>query len=168
LVRRSFSERVGGLLSYTLSRSVREAHFVTLEGEDVTDTVPSDFDRTHVLNAVVSVLLGRGWRAGGRFVYYTGVPYSKLEGNVPVPPYHGFRDPPFYRIDVRLEKRWRLGQAASVALVFEGQNVTLSEEPNALGMDCTGVLTAEGSTTECERGTIGPITIPSIGVEANF
>lgn len=168
LLRRSFSERVSGLVAYTLSRSVREARFVTLDGNEVTDTVPSEFDRTHVLNAVLSVDLGRHWRAGSRFVLYSGVPYSALSGSVPVPPYHAYRDPLFYRVDVRLEKRWHFEHGRSVAFVVEGQNVTLSKESNTLGMDCQGTISPEGYTTECKRGTVGPITLPSLGVEGNF
>ncbi|HEY6723567.1 MAG TPA: TonB family protein [Polyangiaceae bacterium] len=171
LLRRSFSERVSGLISYTLSRSVREAHFLTLDGGQVTATVPSEFDRTHVLNAILSVDLGRHWRAGSRFVLYSGVPYSALSGSVPVPPYHAYRDPTFYRVDVRLEKRWLFERGRSVAFVVEGQNVTLRKEANTLGMDCRGTISRgppETYTTECERGTVGPITLPSIGVEGNF
>jgi hypothetical protein len=168
LVRRSLSERLSGLLSYTLSRSVREAHFLTLAGGDVVATVPSEFDRTHVLNAIFAYDLGRRWRAGARFVVYSGAPYSALSGNLPVPPYNSRRDPPFFRLDVRLEKRWLLGQDRFIAFVLEGQNVTLSQESNTLGKDCTGRMTPGTYTTECDRGKIGPITIPSIGVEAFF
>lgn len=168
LLRRSFTERVSGLFSYTLSRSVRTAHFLTPDGGDAVATVPSEFDRTHALNTILSVDLGRHWKAGGRFVFYTGVPYSKLAGNVPVPPYNHYRDPAFYRVDVRLEKRWHFDGGGSIAFVVEGQNVTLSKEANTLGMDCRGTLTAEEYTTTCERGTVGPITLPSVGVEGNF
>ncbi|HEX6272454.1 MAG TPA: TonB-dependent receptor [Polyangiaceae bacterium] len=168
LVRRSFTERLSGLLSYTLSRSVREGHFLTLDGSEATHTVPSDFDRTHVLNAVLAYHLGRHWRTGGRFVFYTGVPYSRLTGSVPAPPYNAFRDPAFYRVDVRLEKRWPLAYGRSIAFVFEAINVTLQKEANTLGMDCRGDLTPDGYTTECVRGEVGPLTIPSVGVEAVF
>lgn len=168
LLRRSLGARVGGLLSYTLSRTVRESHFVTLDGGDAVATIPSEFDRTHVLNAVLTGDLGRRWRLGGRFVFYSGVPYSELSGNVPVPPYHGKRDPPHYRLDFRLEKRWLLQHARAIALVLEVQNATLNQEPNTLGMDCIGDIGMDEYTTRCERGKVGPITLPSIGVEASF
>jgi hypothetical protein len=164
LVRRSLSERLTGWLSYTLSRSVRESHFLTLDGGDAVATVPSDFDRTHVLNAILAYDFGRRWRAGGRFVFYTGVPYSELAGNVPAPPYNSRRDPPFFRVDVRLEKRWVFAGARSIAFVFEG----LSRDSNTLGMDCRGDMTPEGTTTQCQRGKFGPLVIPSLGVEAFF
>ena len=98
----------------------------------------SEFDRTHVLNTSLSYLLGRGWRAGGRFVFYTGTPYSAREGSWPVPPYNAYRTPAFFRVDVRLEKRWRLGETGSLAFVLEGLNVTLSKEVTGLGLDCNG------------------------------
>jgi len=168
LVRRPLSKRLSGWLSYALSRSTREAHFVTAEGGDAVATVPSEFDRTHVLNAILAYDLGRRWRAGTRFVFYTGAPFSALSGNVPIPPYNDQRDPPFFRLDLRLEKRWPLGESGSIAFVFEGENVTLSKETSGLGISCTGIETAAGGSNTCKRATLGPITIPSVGVEAFF
>ena len=168
LLRRPLSKRLSGLLSYTLSRSTRETRFVRLDGDTALATVPSEFDRTHVLNAILAYDLGRRWRVGSRFVLYSGAPYSRLAGNVPVPPYNSLRDPPFIRLDLRIEKRWRLGEDGSIAFVFEGQNLTLSKERTALGTDCVSELGPEGGTTDCKRAEIGPITIPSLGVEAFF
>jgi hypothetical protein len=167
LVRRPLSKRLHGLLSYTLSRSTREAHFITLAGGDDVATVPSEGDRRHVLNAVVGYDLGRRWRAGARSVFFTGTPYSNMDGTVPVPPYNGLRQPAFFRADIRLEKRWSLGKSGSIAFVLEGQNVTLSKE-KATGLDCRSEASPEMVTTNCTRGEIGPITIPSVGVEAFF
>jgi hypothetical protein len=167
-LQRSLSKRLGGWISYTLSRSVREARFLDFEGNEHLATVPSEFDRTHVLNAVVAYDLGRKWRLGTRFVLYSGAPYSKLSGSLPVPPYNSERDPPFFRADVRLEKRWRLGESAFLMFVFEVQNATLSREPNALGLDCEGNIEGDVSTTTCERRLVGPITLPSVGLEAIF
>ena len=95
--------------------------------------------------------LGRHWRLGGRLVFYTGVPKSNdVRGaSAPPPEAHPARDPAFYRIDARLEKRWQLAKKAWISLVVEGLNVTLSKE-------------TFGSSQ------IGPVTIPSIGVEAGF
>jgi hypothetical protein len=168
LVRRPLSKRLAGWLSYTLSRSTREAHFATLSGDIAAANVASEFDRTHILNAILAYDLGLGWRAGGRFVFYTGSPYSDLSGNVPVPPYNNHRGPSFFRLDLRLEKRWSLGKDRSVAFVLEGLNVTLSREVIALGLQCMGDMTPQGGTTQCEHGLFGPITIPSVGVEAFF
>lgn len=169
MVRRPLSKRLSGWLSYTLSRSTREARYPRLDGSANLVTVPSEFDRTHVLNAILAYDFGRRWRAGSRFVFYTGQPYSKLAGSVPTPPYNAFRTPAFFRVDVRLEKRWPLGsKGGSIAFVFEAQNVTLSKETSTLGLDCEGELNDTMGTNNCKIATFGPITIPSIGVEAFF
>lgn len=166
LVRRSLSRRLGGWLSYTLSRSRRVAHFLTATGGDARAIVASEGDRTHVLNAILAYDLGRRWRVGGRFLAYSGSPYSKLDGTVPLPPYNDQRYPPFFRFDVRVEKRWPVGEKGAIAFVFEAQNVTLSKEVH--GLDCRGELGPTGETTVCTPATTGPITLPSVGVEAFF
>ena len=168
LLRRSFSKRLSGWLSYTLSRSTRDEHFLTPTGGNATATVAADYDRTHVLNAILAYDLGRHWKAGARFVFMTGTPYSNLAGNVPVLPYNSQRDPAFYRVDVRLEKRWLLGKNRYIAFVVEGQNVTLSKETVPFGTDCQSQGSPQGGTTQCSQPTIGPLTIPSIGVEGGF
>jgi hypothetical protein len=168
MLRRAVTQRLSGWLSYALSRSTRQAHFPTLGARDAVATVPSEFDRTHVLNAALSYDLGAGWRAGGRFVFFSGAPYSALAGSLPVPPYHDRRTPAFFRLDLRLEKRWTLGRDSFIALVIEGQNVTLSKERNPLGRDCDGEFGPQGGTTTCQVSKVGPITIPSLGVEAVF
>jgi TonB family protein len=169
LLRRAFTKKLSGWLSYTLSRTLQQSRFITPRGTQDIATVPSEFDRTHVLNAVLGYDLGRRWHFGSRFVFYTGTPYSKLDGSIPVPPYRAYRGDPFYRVDVRLEKRWRVGQSGSVALVLEGLNVTLQKEVTNLGQECEGrSAPGEGETTYCEPSEIGPLTIPSIGLEAFF
>ena len=168
LLRRAFSKRWSGWLSYTLSRATRETHFVTAAGGDAVATVPSEGDRTHVLNALLSYDPGRRWRLGTRFVFFTGQPYSKLDGSVPIPPYNNQRFPPFYRVDVRIEKRWPLGPNGAIALVFEGQNVTLSKQGFTGAIDCNTDATPDGATTTCSHGMVGPITIPSVGLEVFF
>lgn len=165
LARRPLSKRLSGWLSYTLSRSTRDARFLTADGGVVSATVPSDADRTHVLNAVLALELGARWRVGGRGLFYSGSPYSRLEGVIPVPPYNAYRTPSFFRLDVRLEKRWRLGNSGSLAFVVEGQNVTLSTEYSGQALNC---MDSPGVATSCKLGKIGPITLPSIGLEAFF
>lgn len=168
LLRRPLTERLHGQLSYTLSRSTRKAHFVTADGGIAAATVPSESDRTHVLSAALGFDFGRGWRAGSRLVFYTGSPYSALEGNVPVPPYNDRRTPAFFRLDARLEKRWSFGADRAIALIVEGQNVTLNKETIGFGLDCMGERTPAGGTNRCKLPKFGPLTIPSVGVEAIF
>jgi hypothetical protein len=141
-IKRKLTARLGGYLSYTLSRSTR-----TVDGA----TFPSAFDRTHVASAAVAYDLGRNWRFGTRFVFYTGVPKQQPTNGITntTPAESPERDPAFYRIDVWLEKRWQLSQTSWVSLVFEMLNATLHKE-------------TFGNTE------IGPVSIPSIGLEAGF
>ncbi len=140
-VHRRLTKRLGGYLSYTLSRSTR-----TIDGY----TFPSSVDRTHVASAAVAYDLGRHWRAGSRVVFYTGAPKSPDGSDLLRAPLSDpARDPPFYRLDLRLEKRWQIRPRAWLSFVFEVLNATLSKE-------------TFGSTS------IGPVTIPSVGLEAGF
>lgn len=169
LVRRPLSKRLTGWLSYTLSRSTREAHYLTASGSEATATIVGDYDRTHVLNVLGAYDLGRRWRFGARFMLYTGSPYSdnypQGQGS-PLPPLNDQRYPPFYRVDVRLEKRWSLGKERSIAFVAEVQNVTLSKEAGAY--NCSGSQIGSTNSTTCGVTYLGPITLPSVGVEAFF
>lgn len=142
-LKRKLTSRLGGFLSYTLSRSTRTFG---------AGSFLSSFDRTHVANAAAAYDLGKGWRAGARLVFYTGVP------KVAVPTDPSTRLPPFFRVDFRFEKRWRLGQKAWIAVVAEWMNATLSTE--AISSRCT--------LRGCEAQTVGPVTIPSLGVEGAF
>jgi hypothetical protein len=141
-LRRRLTKRIGGYVSYTLSRSTRSVgreHFL------------STFDRTHVANAALALDLGRNWRIGSRFTIYTGTPLVPFGGNGLIAPPRSLdpeRDPSFYRIDGRIEKRWYFNRPGRfwVAFVAEIMNATLHTE------------TLQGQE-------IGPVTIPSIGVE---
>jgi TonB family protein len=141
-IRRKLTQKLGGFISYTLSRSTRSIgseHFV------------SSFDRTHVVNAAVAYDLGRRWRAGTRVTAYSGMPAIPPSNGLIPPPRSSNpeRDPAFYRIDLRLEKRWILTKSAWLALVAEMMNVTLNKEV---------VFSRE----------IGPVSPPSIGLEGGF
>jgi TonB family protein len=129
-VRRRLTKKLGGFLSYTLSRSTRSFDRTS---------APSAFDRTHVLNAALTFDLGRSWRAGTRGLFYTGTPIRGEDE----------RNPPFYRLDLRAEKRWSWGKTTWLSFVAEVMNATLSKE------------------TIGER-EIGPVTIPSLGLEGGF
>jgi hypothetical protein len=141
-LRRKLTRRVGGFLSYTLSRSTRSVgneHF------------PSAFDRTHVLNAALSFDLGRNWRAGTRLTVYSGIPVQPASTGLVPPPRDASpqRDPVFYRLDLRLEKRWKFHSGTWLSFVMEMMNATLHKE----------ILVGK---------EIGPVSIPSIGVEIGF
>jgi hypothetical protein len=143
-VKRKLTGRLGGFVSYTLSRSTR-----SVGSEEFVAT----FDRTHVVNAALAYDLGRRWRAGTRVTFYTGLPKAAD----PTDP-ETTRLPAFFRLDLRLEKRWQLSRTSWIAIVAEWMNATLSKE--AVSTECT--------LRGCETQTIGPVTIPSIGVEGGF
>jgi hypothetical protein len=142
-LKRRLTSRLGGFVSYTLSRSVRR-----YGGREYIAT----FDRTHVLNTALAFDLGRNWRAGTRFTFYTGLPKP------PDPTDPSDRLPSFMRVDLRLEKRWQLKGTWWISAVAEWLNATLSKE--AVATQCT--------LAGCTAQMIGPITIPSLGVEGGF
>jgi TonB family protein len=166
-VRRRLTRKLGGFLSYTLSRSNREVvqryvlDFVPPKVDFFAHSAPSTFDRTHVLNLALGYDFGRGYRAGTRFVFYTGYPFA-TQGSDPglKTIVHEDRLPPFYRLDARLEKKWTIGRTRWLSLVLEVQNATLSKE--VVGRDCNH---DDGS---CTDSTIGPVTIPSLGLEGGI
>lgn len=147
LLTRDLGQALAGYVAYTLGSSRRSVG--RAEG-------PAVFDRRHVLSAALGYRWGSGFRAGVRGTFYTGIPAD-------VAYLAAARDPPrtaaFYRIDLRLEKRWRLtDDGAFLALVLEVLNSTLHEE--ALGKSCSAYV--------CREDTVGPLTIPSLGLEAMF
>jgi hypothetical protein len=145
LLKRRLTRRLGGLISYTLSRSER----IIPQG-----AVASAFDRTHVLNVAGSYDFGRGFRGGTRVVFYTGYPV-----NPPVPA--AGRIPPFGRFDFRFEKRWSIVSGRGwLSLVLEAENAFGAKE--TLQEQCVSLNTA------CQSVQIGPVTIPSIGLEGGF
>jgi len=147
MIRRSLSRRVGGFLSYTLSRSVRSSG--ELEG-------PATSDRTHVLNLALSGDLGGNWRIGGRWIFYSGIPTRvAYVAAAKSPP----RTPPFWRLDFKVQKRWYIKRPdVWWGLALEVLNTTLNKE--ALNGDCNAL--------SCKFDSIGPVTIPSIGAEGAF
>ncbi len=154
LVERSLTRRLGGWLSYTLSRAQREL-----------DSQPylSPFDRTHVLSAVVHYDLGRGYGAGLRGTYYTGrpdVPQMAAATTALPRASEQRRLADYYRVDARLDKRWSLGRDRWVSVVAEFFDATLTKE--AVDFKCNFV------TRMCVSETVGPIALPSLGLEGGW
>lgn len=147
MVRRSLSRKLGGFLSYTLSRSQRFSGRVS---------GPATTDRTHVLNVAASYDLGRNWRLGGRVMTYTGVPaeVAYLEAAR-----HPPRTPAFWRLDFKLEKRWYIKRPDRWwGLNIEVLNTTLNKEQ----------LTGSCNAYDCVYEEIGPVTVPSIAFEGAY
>lgn len=141
------------MVSYTLSRATRRRS----EAAAAERTLPSAYDRTHVAHAALLYDLGRGWRAGLRYVFYTGFPADELN------PFRARsaepdRTRPFFRMDARLSKRWQLGETTWAGVVFDVQNATLARETFDVQCDLE----------RCTSRTIGPLTIPTLALEAGF
>lgn len=93
MIRRRSSTGVHGWASYTLSRSERRR-----DGR----WQPYDFDRTHLVNLVAGIPLGRNWDLGLRMQFQTGKPQPVLGESMP-------RNAPYARFDIRFDKHvaWR-------------------------------------------------------------
>jgi hypothetical protein len=142
LFKRKLTKKLGGFLAYTLSRSTR-----TFDGRSYI----ASFDRTHVGNLALAYDLGRGVRVGARFTAYSGLPQRTETGPAG-------RLPAFFRLDLRAEKRFRISKTSWLSVVAEWMNATLNKE--AVATTC--------SLRGCEAQLVGPITIPSLGIEGGF
>ena len=134
LLRKQMGKRGFGWVTYTLSKSER----ATAAGAPY---YPYDFDQTHVLSAVASFDLGAGFELGGRVRYSTGYPRTPVTGAYfdvktgTFEPFFGplnsIRIPDFVQLDVRLSKRFRIGQSTLEAYL-DVQNVTNRANPEEL------------------------------------
>ena len=146
-VSRPLTRHLGGFLAYTLSHSQRN--------NGTTEQV-SGYDRPHVVQAALTADFGWKIRGGARAVYYSGIPVQVLNDGQP----HfssSVRGPAFFRLDLRLEKRFDLGSPRYLSIVAEVLNATASQE----------VLSAECGSL-CQENKSGPVVLPSIGVEGGF
>ena len=109
LVRARFGDEFFGWIAYTFQRSFR------------TDQVGDDerlfdFDQPHILTAVASYEIGRGWAVGARFRLVSGNPTTPIDGalydavsDVFFPLYgrqNSDRLGTFHQLDVRVDKVW--------------------------------------------------------------
>jgi hypothetical protein len=145
-ITRPLTRKLGGFLSYTLSRS---------EQSSGRRRSVSGFDRPHVVQGALSYDFGAGFRAGTRAIVYSGVPELNLEGS----PHFTTdrRGAPYFRLDLRIEKRWRVGETGWWSVVGELLNATSTRE--VIRLDCGSV---------CVERFAGPVILPSVGVEAGF
>lgn len=153
-LKRALTRRLGGLLSYTFSRTMRSFDGVnTLNG----------YDRTHVLNAAATYDLAWGIRASAKFAFSSGIPgrRTRSEDGVVVDSAFVFdesRSRPYVRLDAKVEKRFEVSENFDWGIHAEVLNATNT------GNVTTRSCTARG----CEdRGTL-PITLPSLGVDARW
>ncbi len=134
LVRKDLSANLFGWLSYTLSRSERQ-------DVDGGRWRLFDYDQTHVLTALASYNIGKGFEAGARFRYATGFPRTPVVGayfdaraNAYEPLFgvqNTIRIPPFVSLDLRVSKRFDIGKTELEAYL-EVQNVTNRQNPEEI------------------------------------
>ncbi|HEX6275147.1 MAG TPA: TonB-dependent receptor [Polyangiaceae bacterium] len=143
---RPLTRKLGGFLAYTLSRTIQtHGRVQSISG----------FDRPHVLQGALGYDFGAGITAGTRAVFYSGVPELNFEGS---PHFvEGRRGAPYFRMDARVEKRWRFGERTWLGVVAEVLNATSTTE--TVRLDCG---------TRCVERKAGPVILPSIGVEGGF
>ena len=127
-----------GFLSYTLSRSERNDH-----GQEWR---VFSWDQTHILTVAGAYRLGRGWDLSATFRYVTGNPITPVVGSVynartdTYSPIYGAinseRSNAFHRLDLRVEKSWRV-RSASIAAYLDVQNAynRPNEEGRAYNFD---------------------------------
>ncbi len=134
LLRQALAAHVSGWISYAVVRSERR---------DAPDGVvrPSDYDQSHVLTAVGSWDVGKGFDIGARVRFATGFPRTPVvralydarrDAYTPVfGPTNSDRIPAFFQVDLRGSKRFALPKGELEAYV-EVQNVTNRENPEEI------------------------------------
>lgn len=127
------SERTQLQVAWTVSRSERQ------DRDEPTRLF--DQDQTHIASIAASHALGAGYKLGARLRVISGNPRTPVMGAVydgtigqyrPIPgAVNSERDPLFYQLDVRAEKRWQLGPVGLTAF-FELINATAAENPQGV------------------------------------
>jgi hypothetical protein len=145
MLRRPEEERLHGWLSYTLSRSER-----ALGGGVIG---PSDWDQTHILNAVLGYRLGKN-TLGTRLHVNTGRPVL-VQGNS-VERFQ--RLPTFYQLDLRVERRV-VYDVFTFSFYVEMVNATMSRTVLELEQDWATKQITERSYR---------LLLPSIGVRGEL
>lgn len=124
-----------GWLAYTLSRSERR-------DTDKDDYYRYDYDQTHILTALGSYKLGRGWQLGARFRYVTGNPYTPEIGGTmdydagayaPVTSLrrNSARIPAFHQLDVRVDKTWKF-KSWALSAYLDVQNAYIHKNVDSI------------------------------------
>ena len=148
MLKRDFTHRLNGWISYTVSRSDR------LVG-DYGPVIPSDWDQRHIASVLANYRLPHNWTVGGRIHYNTGRPYPVPNTYAETVEY--YRLASFLQLDVRVEKRFILANYLLDAYL-ELDNATMSEQPDGITYSPEGGLQRTGFR----------IILPSVGVRALF
>ena len=144
-LKRAQTERLSGWVSYTLGFATADS------GPDVIGKFHPDFDVRHVLNTVAQWRIWRGLTLGGRMQLRSGRLIEQLN------PRYEQRLPWFVRADARIGYKWR-GRWADMLAYFEWLNMFVRRE--YLDADCV--------FGQCRATSAPPISIPNLGVRAEF
>ncbi len=161
LLRRESKSGFFGWVAYTLLRSERR-------DAGARDWRLFDFDQTHVLTALASYALAKGFDVGARFRCASGYPRTAVVGAYrytrsglyqPILGAHnGVRIPSFAQLDVRVSKRLKLAET-ELELYLDVQNVTNRENAEELAYN----------SDYSERRTIRGLPIlPVLGAKWDF
>jgi TonB family protein len=154
--------RFFGWVAYTLSRSERK-------DTDSENYYRYDYDQTHIVTALASYKLGRGWQVGGRFRYVTGSPYTpEIGGTVdydagtyaPVTSTarNSKRLPAFHQLDVRVDKTWQF-RSWALSAYLDVQNAYNHKQTESIGYNF------DYSQTSATRGL--PL-LPIVGIRGEL
>jgi TonB family protein len=177
LLRHELTEHFYGWLAYTLSKS--ETSGTLAEGIPMGGTTgvarnggdlswrPSQFDQTHNL-IVVASYSRRGWQAGARYRFVTGIPMTPVQGSFYDADFNGYtrlngglgsaRQPNFSQLDLRLERVWTF-DAWTFGAYLDCQNVFNAENPEGFLYD---YRYRQSATIR------GLIILPILGVRGRF
>jgi TonB family protein len=157
-VKRDFTERLGGFVSYTLSRT---------DSTSGATTARSLSDRTHILSVVLGYDLGAGVRVGGRFFFESGrsftvrCPTPSCAAGQPGPLLYEETRPlaPFYRVDARIERRWTFSGGQWIGVATECFNALVA------GEQVGGSYTIESGVSIRRQS---PLLFPSFDLEGGL
>ncbi|MBZ0271962.1 TonB-dependent receptor [bacterium] len=162
LVRKELVDRLYGWLAYTYTVSERRDR----PGDDWRYF---DQDQRHNVVVLASYKLGETWRAGARFSYATGLPYTEVDNaiyNADTDSYipifsedvNAKRNTELHQLDLRVDKTWPF-QAWTLATYLDIHNVYARRQP-------AGYL-YNFDYTEREAVTF-PTFYPTLGVQGRW
>lgn len=154
-------DRFFGWLAYTLSRSIRK------DGAGQPERF-FEWDQTHILTALGSYKLGRGWEFGARFRLVSGRLYTPILGGlfdanagsyaaVSGEPYSR-RLPMFHQLDLRVDKEWAF-EAWRLRLYLDVQNAYNHQYVEGISYNYNYSQSSEFT---------GLPIIPSLGLRGDF
>jgi hypothetical protein len=163
-LRKRMTDKLYGWVAYTLMHA--QIRSLTDRQELAPTRFFSDFDQRHNLVFVLSYLLPRQWRVGGRFRVTSGYPFTPVVGtirhNMGLAPvqghYNSDRLPVFHQLDLRVDKSWVL-KRARVTWYVDIQNVYNRQNPEA------AVYSVDYQE---QLGFIGVPIFPSFGLRVDY